>query len=94
MGSSTSFRDAWTTRSVTVGIPSLRSFPLFFGIITCRTGTGRNSPDFSEPRISSRNAPTPIPFSMLATVSLSIPGVRFPSFPDTRNHASARNSGS
>jgi hypothetical protein len=68
--------------------------PLFFGIITCRTGTGRNSPDFSKPRISSRNAPTPIPFSMLATVALSIPGVRFPSFPDTRNHASARNSGS
>src|ERR1035441_2244229 len=66
MGSSTSFRDAWTTRSVTVGIPSLRSFPLFFGIITCRTGTGRNSPDFSKPPISSRNAPTPIPLSLLA----------------------------
>jgi hypothetical protein len=25
--------------------------PLFLGIIACRTRTGRNSPDFSKPRI-------------------------------------------
>ena len=61
--------------AASVGIPSLRSFPVFFGIITCRTGTGRNSPDFSESRIWSRNTPTPIRFSMSATVALSIPGV-------------------
>ena len=47
MGSSTSLSDAWTTRSATVAIPSLRSFPFFFGIITCRTCNGRYSPDFS-----------------------------------------------
>jgi len=32
MGSSTALRLAWTTRSATVGIPSLRSLPLAFGI--------------------------------------------------------------
>jgi hypothetical protein len=94
MGSSTSLRAAWTTRSVTVAIPSLRSLPLFFGIITCRTGTGRNSPDFSESRIRSRNTPTPIRFSMSATVALSIPGVFDPALAFTRSHPSARNSGS
>ena len=60
MGSSTSFRLAWTTRSAMVGIPSFRNFPVFpFGIITCRTSTGRNSPDFSESRIWPRKASTP-----------------------------------
>src|SRR6266851_579001 len=53
IGSSTSFRLAWTTRSVMVGIPSLRSFPLFFGISTRRTSTGPNSPDFIESRRAS-----------------------------------------
>ena len=71
--------------------PRARNLPLFFGIITGRTGSGRNSPDSSKPRISSRNAPTPTgsryrppwphrsrrpgPFVLLA-----------------RSHASARNS--
>ncbi len=94
MGSSTSFRDAWTTRSATVGIPSFRNFPFALGIVTCRTGTGRNSPGFREARIPSRNAPVPIRFSMSATVALSIPGVRDPALALTRCHASARNSGS
>ena len=31
MGSSTSFRLAWTTRSAMVGIPSFRSFPFASG---------------------------------------------------------------
>jgi len=92
MGSSTSLRAAWTTRSATVGIPSLRILPLFFGIITRRAGSGRNSPDFSESRICSRNAPAPIRFSMSATVALSIPGVRDPALARTRCHPSARNS--
>jgi hypothetical protein len=92
MGSSTSLSAAWTTRSCTVGIPSLRSLPLALGIITCRTGTGRYSPDFSKSRIWPRNTPTPIRFSISATVALSIPGVRDPAFPLTRSQPSARNS--
>jgi hypothetical protein len=60
MGSSTSFRLAWTTRSAMVGIPSFRNFPeLPFGTLTCRTSTGRNSPDLSESRIWPKNATTP-----------------------------------
>jgi len=45
MGSNTNFRTACTTRSATVGIPSLPNLPLAFGIITCRTSTGRNVRD-------------------------------------------------
>ena len=73
IGSSTSFRLAWTTRSATVGIPRRRSFPFAFGIITCRTSTGRNSPDFSEFRIWLRKASTPIPVSMLGRGGLVDP---------------------
>ena len=94
MGSSTSFRLAWTTRSAMVGIPRLRSFPFAFGIITCRTSTGRNSPDFSESRIWPRKASTPIPVSIRAAVALSIPGVLAPLLVDTRSHACTRNAGS
>ena len=49
-GSSTALHAAWTTRSVTVGIPKLRSFPPPLGIFTRRTGDGRYSPDFSKSR--------------------------------------------
>src|ERR1022692_384901 len=49
MGSRTSLSDAWTTRSARVGIPSLRSLPFFFGIITCRTSEG---PEFPGPHRS------------------------------------------
>jgi len=94
MGSSTALRLAWTTRSATVGIPSLRSLPLALGIITCRTSTGRNSPDFSKSRRWSRNASTPIRLSIRATVARSIPGVLAPTFEATRSHASLRNAGS
>ena len=69
-GSSTSFRLAWTTRSVMVGIPRRRSLPFALGIITCRTSTGRNSPDFNESRSWLRNASTPTPVSMLAAVAV------------------------
>src|SRR5579859_3069881 len=95
MGSSTSLSDAWTTRSARVAIPSLRSFPFFFGIITCRTSDGRYSPAFSWSRICSRKPLTPPSrFSTAATVTASMPGVRAPLFPLTRIHASARKSGS
>jgi hypothetical protein len=57
MGSSTSFRLAWTTRSVMVGIPSFRNFPVLpLGIITRRTATGRNTLDLSASRIWARKA--------------------------------------
>lgn len=59
MGSSTSFKAACTTRSVTVGIPNLRSLPLAFGIITCRTGTGWKVRDFNSSRTCRRNTSTP-----------------------------------
>jgi hypothetical protein len=87
--------DAWTTRSARVGIPSFRSLPFFFGIITCRTAEGRYSPDLSSLRISSRNplAP-PFPASARAVVTPSMPGVCAPRFPLTRDHASARKYGS
>lgn len=86
-------RLAWTTRSATVGIPSLRSLPLAFGIITCRTSTGSNSPDFSESRMWFRNASTPIRVSIQTTVARSIPGVLAPTLPATRSHACSRNAG-
>jgi hypothetical protein len=60
MGSSTALRLAWTTRSATVGIPSWRSLPPAFGIITCRTSRGWNLPDFSEVQSWSRKVSTPI----------------------------------
>ena len=94
MGSSTSFRLAWTTRSAIVGIPSFRSFPFALGIITWRTSTGRNPPDFSESRIWPRKASTPIQVSILAAVALSTPGVLAPLLVDTRSHACTRNAGS
>src|SRR6266849_1822869 len=87
IGSSTSFRLAWTTRSVMVGIPSLRSFPLFFGISTRRTSTGPNSPDFSESRIGPRKAATPPQVSIWPAVALSTPGVPSPLFLATLSHA-------
>ena len=59
MGSSTALRLAWTTRSATVGIPSMRTFPLAFGIDTRRTSTGSNPPDFSESQTRPRNTSTP-----------------------------------
>jgi hypothetical protein len=40
IGSRTNFSAACTTRSITVGMPNARSFPLALGIITCRTGAG------------------------------------------------------
>ncbi len=70
--------------------PCLRSLPLFFWI----TGSGRNSPDFSA-RIPSKNTATPPGrFSTWATVAPSIPGVCAPALALTRNHASARKTGS
>ena len=95
MGSSTSFRLAWTTRSAIVGIPSFRNFPVApFGTITCRTSTGRNPPDFSESRIWPRKTLTPITVSTQAAVTLSTPAVFAPLLVDTRCHASTRNAGS
>jgi hypothetical protein len=94
MGSSTALRLACTTRSATVGIPSLRTFPLAFGIDTRRTSTGSNSPDFSESRIWPRKASTPTRDTIRATVARSTPGVRAPALEDTRSHACTKNAGS
>ena len=94
MGSSTSFRLAWTTRSAMVGIPRRRSFPFALGIITRRTSTGPNSPDFSESRIWPRKATTPTEVSIIAAVALSIPAVLAPLLVDTRTHAVTKNAGS
>src|SRR5829696_7940601 len=66
-GSSTALHAACTTRSSTVGIPRLRSFPPPLGIFTCRTGDGRYSPDFSRSRTWSRNTCTPTRVSGQAT---------------------------
>ena len=81
--------------AASVGIPSFRSFPDFaLGIITWRTSTGRNPPDFSESRIWPRKAPTPIQALILAAVASSIPGVLAPLLVDTRSNACTRNAGS
>ena len=94
MGSRTSFKAACTTRSVTVGMPNLRSLPLALGIITCRTGTGLNSPALNWARMFRRNSSTPIPELIRATVTRSTPGVLDPLFPATRSHAIVKNAGS
>ena len=94
MGSNTSFKAACTTRSVTVGMPNARSFPLALGIITCRTGTGWNARDFNFSRTPRRKASTPTRDVIHATVTRSTPGVRDPLFPATRCHATIRNAGS
>ena len=75
-------------------MPNLRSLPLAFGIITCRTGTGWKIRDFNSSRTCCRNASTPIPEVIRATVARSTPGVRAPLFPATRSHAIVRNAGS
>jgi hypothetical protein len=94
MGSSTNFSAACTTRSVTVGMPSRRSFPFGLGIITCRTATGWNIRDFSWVRMSRNNTSTPIRDSIQATVARSMPGVFDPAFAATRSHATTKNAGS
>jgi hypothetical protein len=66
---------AWTTRSATVGTPSLRSLPPALGITTRRTSTGVNSPDFNESRMPPKNSSTPTQVSIQATVARSTPGV-------------------
>jgi hypothetical protein len=60
IGSSTSFREACTTRSVTVGIPSRRRLRVpGFGIIRSLTGNGANVRDRSASRTPARNASVP-----------------------------------
>ena len=62
MGSSTSFRLAWTTRSAMVGIPSFRSFPEFpFGIITCRTSIRPELAGFQRVPDLAQESPDPDP---------------------------------
>ena len=75
------------TLSRSVGMPSKRSFPLFFGIATCRTGTARNEPSLSEERSSSRNGNTPMSSSTWRRVTASTPAVLAPRLPATRSHA-------
>lgn len=88
-GSSTSFSAACTTRSATVGMPRLRTFPdpPGFGILRSRTGRGRNEPSLRAARRSCRNPGAPIRSSTSMTVRPSTPGVRAPWFPATRANA-------
>ena len=75
-----------------MGIPNFLSFPDDpLGIITCRTSTGRKSPDFNDSRMPSKNVTTPTWASIRATVARSTPGVRAPALLDTRSHACIRN---
>src|ERR1017187_4641487 len=97
MGSGTAFRLAWATRSVTVGIPSFRNFPVFLplGIITCRTSAGWYPPDFSESRSRARNSSSPPSRALIwATVIPSMPAVLAPALEATRPKACTRNAGS
>ena len=89
MGSSTSFSAACTTRSATVGMPSLRIFPLppGLGIMRSRTGIGRNAPALTVLRRSSRNFWTP-ESSTSRAVRPSTPADLAPVLPATRYHAS------
>src|SRR5437870_12996270 len=75
--------------AASVGIPSFRNFPDFpFGIITCRTSTGRYSPDFSESRSRARNPSSPPSRALIwATVTPSMPAVFAPALAATRSKA-------
>src|SRR5690625_725536 len=91
MGSSTSFKEACTTRSATVGIPSRRNLPSALGIIRSRTREGRNPPDLRSSLKPSRNAAALLTERAL---SPSTPAVRAPLLPLTRSHATSRKAGS
>jgi hypothetical protein len=75
------------TRSRSVGMPSKRNFPLFFGIATCRTGNAVNEPSRSEERSSSKNGSTPMSSSTWRRVTASTPAVLAPWLLATRSHA-------
>ena len=91
IGSSTSFRQAWTTRSRAVAIPSMRVLPPALGISTSRTGMGLNVRALSSARS---------PVSNLAGEATergatpSTPAVRPPLFALTRSHETTRKAGS
>ncbi len=88
------FRAAWTTRSRTVGMPSLRSFPLDFGIIRSRTGNGR-SPAFKSARRSVRRTTPPRARLRCSGRSCRPPQpCAHPGSPCTRAQAMAKNAGS
>lgn len=94
IGSTTSFKDAWTTRSVTVAIPKRRSFPPAFGIMRSRTGSGRKLRSFNCDRSPPRKSSTPCPASTERAVRPSTPAVRDPLLPLTRSQATRRKPGS
>src|SRR5690625_3282807 len=91
MGSSTSFKEACTTRSATVGIPSRRNLPSALGIIRSRTREGRNPPDLRSSLKPSRNTTALL---RERTLNPSTPAVRAPLLPLTRSHATSRKAGS
>src|SRR5437867_5056937 len=75
-GSITSFTAAWTTRSLTAGMPRPRCCPGFpgFGMYTRRTGCGRYR--FSRSSASSSSSTRSTPYaSTAATVCLSTPAL-------------------
>jgi hypothetical protein len=86
-------RAIWTTRSLSVGIPSRRRRPSGLGIIRSLTGSGRNSPALSSSRSSLRNRSTPSA-STWRRVAASIPAVRDPRLRLTRDHATTSVAGS
>ena len=93
IGSNTCFTAACTTRSARVGIPSLRTFPMPFGIFTRRTATGGKVRDFSPSRSRPGIPPQPHPDDRRPPSPHRHRGLP-PWFPETRSHASIRNAGS
>ncbi len=64
-----------TTRSRTVGIPSGRNVPSGLGSMTRRTGWARSVLACRSRTNSRSNMSTPIPLSMAAKLSPSLPGL-------------------
>lgn len=94
IGSNTSFKDACTTRSEIVAIPSRRNLPPTLGIIRSRTGSGRKLRSLMLSRSPPRNSSTPVRATMDAAVRPSTPAVFAPLLPRTRSHATSKNAGS
>ena len=92
MGSSTGLREACTTRSAAVGIPSERNLLPAFGMVFSRTGCGVNRRAVSDSLGPTSSALVPEPKDRGAIPST--PAVRAPLFLRTRLHATTRNAGS
>jgi len=96
IGSNTSTRHAWTTRSAIVGIPNRRYEPGDFGINFSLTGDGANCPDLTCSRRPARKSGTAsCPSASIArAVSPSTPAERAPALCATRSQAITKKAGS